>query len=529
MTKPEELSATQLIEKAEDDVIALPFFQRDYVWEAKDVTMFLDTMSKLWPAGSIILWDKPKAGGRKFGSLKSNPKDTKTNMLVLDGQQRITTLLLLKRYGQIELNEFYGKTTRYYFFFDLEKHSFIPSREENLEEGRYIDIEDILRRKVPIGLISKKYLQRKNQRLLLKNLRALPDYKFPIIHTDVGTDEAAIDIFNRVNTSGKRVDKLELAFARLRDKEHTVSKKITEFQSEWVGQGFDLTPRVLINSFLIVRHINDKYHLTTRNADNQIRDYLNNHPAVISDWGNVFKRITSALHFLNRIGFDSDQFLTSENTIAVLAGYFARSDIKSRELSTRRRNHLKSWLFRTLLTRRYTYTTNFEQDLKDLQDSGNLPIPSKGTPSDYTDDGLISVMYAIGRSNGMTDYDGNKITWADTRRRNRIIHIDHIYPYSRLTKKPISDIIEKEDLVDSVGNKAFAIGESNLSKNKYFLGRGACSKVKGQWMEGTSLLGEADYVSMCKSTHTLRKNWRIIRNFINDRQGKIIRSIKREI
>jgi Protein of unknown function DUF262 len=186
-----EFTVNQLIKGAEDGAFALPFFQRDYVWEKKDVTMFLDSMSRHWPAGSIILWDKLKVRGRRFGSLKGNPKEITTDMLVLDGQQRITTLLLLYQDGRIDLQAAYGKTNPYYFFFDLEESNFIASREESLDAGRYIDVEDILRERIRVRRISKKYRRSQGQRDLIQNLKALANYKFSIVHTHVTTDEDA--------------------------------------------------------------------------------------------------------------------------------------------------------------------------------------------------------------------------------------------------------------------------------------------------------------------------------------------------
>jgi hypothetical protein len=523
-----ELTVAQLVRGGEDGRFALPFFQRDYVWDKNDIAMFLDSMSKAWPAGSIILWDKPRVRGRKFGSFKGNPKEVTTDRLVLDGQQRITTLLLLRQNGRITLEGEYGKSITYHFGFDLERGKFVASRNEISGDPQYVDTEDILRGRVKSRKIPKVY--RRKQKHIIHNLQAMAEYRFPVIHTQVHSNEDAIDIFNRVNTTGKRVDKLELAFARLRDKEHGVSRRIAIFQSDWVKEGYDLTPRVLINSFLIVHNINDKeYYLRTRNADTQIRDYLDDSPRILSDWENVFRRIKNAIVFLKNAGFDSDQFLPSENAIAALSGFFERHDMKSHELTARRRNSLRKWLFRTLLFGRYTYTTNFEQDLQVLQDYGRLP-DSKGVPP-YSQDGLIALMYAIGRANKMTDYRGTEITWADTNRAGRVIHIDHIYPYSRLTKEPISDMATDSDseLADDIGNKAFAIGESNTSKNKEFPGKDW--RTTGQWMDGFSLLCEQDYRKMCESRNSraLKHGWDDIKGFINQRHKRILRSINQQI
>lgn len=526
-----ELTVTELVKGADNDEYALPFFQRDYVWEKKDIATFLDTMSRDWPAGSIILWDKLHMRGRKFGSFRGNPKEVMTDVLVLDGQQRITTLLLLRHEGKIDLQGSYGKVIPTYFFFDFEKGEFIASRDDRLDAGRYVDVEGILRGKVILSRIAKKYKRTEKQKAVIKKLKGIPDYAFPVIHTDVVSEEDAIDIFNRVNTTGKKVDKLELAFAHLRDREHEISRRITTFQNEWFREGFDLTPRVLINSFLIVLNINNKeYYVRTRNADTQIRNYLKDSPRILTDWGNAFTRIKNALKFLKRVGFDSDQFLTTENAIAALAGYFEKNKINLHELGTVRFNSLKRWLFRTMLFGRYTYTTKFEQDLDWLQDHGRLPEPTtRGQGQEYSQDGLIALMYAIGRSRKMTDFRGEEITWAATVRANRVIHVDHIYPYSRLSKKPISNIAGDtyEELADDVGNKAFAIGESNTSKNKKFPGEEA--RAKGQWMDGFKLLSERDYCKMKESEYALRQDWREIRSFIKDRHERIIKDVKRQI
>lgn len=181
-----------------------------------------------------------------------------------------------------------------------------------------------------------------------------------------------------------------------------------------------------------------------------------------------------------------------------------------------------------MLFGRYTYTTKFEQDLYALQDSGRLPEP-KTRGQEYSEDGLIALMYVIGRNRGMTDFRGEEIAWAAAVNKNRVIHIDHIYPYSRLTKEPISNIAGDrcKELADDLGNKAFAIGESNTSKNRKFPGEEP--RAKGQWMDGFKLLSENDYHKMKESEHALRQGWREISNLIEDRRKRIIKDVEREI
>ena len=74
---------------------SIPDFQRYYTWEREDVREFLDSIFHHYYVGSILLW---KTDGRK--DLESIPptgldisnKDLKRNFLILDGQQRVTSL-----------------------------------------------------------------------------------------------------------------------------------------------------------------------------------------------------------------------------------------------------------------------------------------------------------------------------------------------------------------------------------------------------------------------------------------------------
>ena len=520
------MTIAELVRRSKNDSIALPFFQRDYVWLGKDITPFLDSILEGWPVGSIILWDKRRAKGRKFGFLRGKPVDITADALVLDGQQRITTLQALREDGRIELTGNYGKTALHYFSYDLEEKKFVETRDPQ-DPRRYVDSRSILRGNINIRGIANKF--RKRAKGKIRALRSMSEYAFPVIHTSAANDEVAIKIFNRVNATGRKVDKVELAFARLRHEEPEVSGRMVDFQSEWQQRGYDLTARVLMNSFLITQNIKFGDYLTTRNADGQIQDYLEQRPKppVLGDLNRTFSRIDSALDFLKNLGFDSDQFLPSENVIAALAGYFERHDSKYRDLKTGNKNNLRKWLFRTLLFGRYTYSTNFEQDLRDIQNRGR-PSPSRWERMEKcTEDGLIGVMYAIGRKNGMTDYRGEGIIWANTAKTNRVIHVDHIYPRSRLTNGRISEKIgekESEELADSVGNKAFAIGETNLSKNKKFPG-GRMNEVTGQWLDGVSMLSDTDYARMQKYDNALVQNCDEIKDFVSRRQERIFRDI----
>jgi len=72
--------------------VALPDFQRDYDWTDKEVRQLLTTALMGWPAGSLLLIDWTR-GFLPVRSFSSSPElSAEPETIVLDGQQRLTTL-----------------------------------------------------------------------------------------------------------------------------------------------------------------------------------------------------------------------------------------------------------------------------------------------------------------------------------------------------------------------------------------------------------------------------------------------------
>ena len=91
----------------------VPDLQRPYVWTPRQVTLLIDSLFRGWPFGSLLLWEvKPDCFAanegiphRSFwqvvdrtvedaGSPASSSAQPATYHMVLDGQQRIQSLIL---------------------------------------------------------------------------------------------------------------------------------------------------------------------------------------------------------------------------------------------------------------------------------------------------------------------------------------------------------------------------------------------------------------------------------------------------
>ncbi len=152
--KPKKLTIEQLLNKLKNKEFILPIFQRDYTWNKDEELAFFESIKKNKPIGSLTIYSK---------SSKS-----KKNKLIIDGQQRITTILNLndqiKKYKNYEIPyvEWVGDGVKqdpvWDYFVDLNS------------KGKALDKQDILlSRMASIKIKTPKWFG-KDEKILIKNL-----------------------------------------------------------------------------------------------------------------------------------------------------------------------------------------------------------------------------------------------------------------------------------------------------------------------------------------------------------------------
>src|SRR5579884_323227 len=81
----------EILHQIDTGTIALPEFQRGYVWNRDQVRGLMRSVYREYPIGSLLIWETGDVAARGFavrgGGSAGGPKQ-----LLLDGQQRITTL-----------------------------------------------------------------------------------------------------------------------------------------------------------------------------------------------------------------------------------------------------------------------------------------------------------------------------------------------------------------------------------------------------------------------------------------------------
>ena len=78
--------------------MVLPEFQREYVWEREQAKQLMVSLFRSYPTGSLLFWQTDNPPEIKNAALTRDKIGT--TLVILDGQQRLTTLYLLTR-GEI--------------------------------------------------------------------------------------------------------------------------------------------------------------------------------------------------------------------------------------------------------------------------------------------------------------------------------------------------------------------------------------------------------------------------------------------
>ena len=88
-----DISVRELVDKVRHGELALPEMQRRYVWPATRVRDLLDSLYRGYPSGTILVWETDEDIETRELAVRANQAPTTSQkLLLLDGQQRITSL-----------------------------------------------------------------------------------------------------------------------------------------------------------------------------------------------------------------------------------------------------------------------------------------------------------------------------------------------------------------------------------------------------------------------------------------------------
>jgi len=218
------MKISSILEKIDERQLFVPAFQREYVWKKKDAKLLIDSMIKGYPTGTILTWDTNQPpelkGGHVYDPLQGAIK------ILLDGQQRVTTLYMLIR-GELPpyytLEEITEDTRGLHVNVQTREVEYRQKRMEN--DPRWINLTDIFKKKVrakdvdkALGEAGRQLSDEDYDRIddTFASVQGIMDRDFPEQNIPIKASlREAIDIFYIVNAGGVALTDAELALAQI--------------------------------------------------------------------------------------------------------------------------------------------------------------------------------------------------------------------------------------------------------------------------------------------------------------------------
>ena len=141
---PDKRKLVGLVEQAYEGKICLPDFQRDFVWPPEQIADLLRSILRGYFVGSLLLLrsdrNKPPFSPTLLRGANSIYTDVKPELLLLDGQQRLTSLIYALTAPDLPLK---GTKLRRWFFIDLDLLTRDPDHDDIVIERSKRDIDDL--------------------------------------------------------------------------------------------------------------------------------------------------------------------------------------------------------------------------------------------------------------------------------------------------------------------------------------------------------------------------------------------------
>ena len=202
-----DLLINTLIEDVDLGRIALPEIQREFVWSKQKARDLVDSLYKGFPVGVILLWRPQDV--QYFRSLEGQETKKNPEWLILDGQQRITSLTKIKR-GDIKI------------IFNIDDEDFHIENRITTSDPRWIRVDQVWKRgtatilqnlserlDIPMDVVFKKYMGR------VQRIYEIPSQKIPVSEVREDDYSRIAEMYIRLNGKGTKLRKAEINLASI--------------------------------------------------------------------------------------------------------------------------------------------------------------------------------------------------------------------------------------------------------------------------------------------------------------------------
>ncbi|MBS4060370.1 MAG: DUF262 domain-containing protein [Bacteroidetes bacterium] len=491
------MKISTILDHIDSGHMALPEFQRGYVWNRDQVRSLFDSLYKRHPVGGLLVWatESKTAAHRGGGDLA--PGVVK---LLLDGQQRMTSL-----YGVVR-----GKPPK---FFDGNIQTF-TGLQYHLETETFAFYQPLKMKDDPLWVDVTDLMKKGTTGLgeYVAKMSAIPAYTAKVgdyvgrlsrllgitdvalnIEEVTGNDKTldiVVDIFNKVNSGGTKLSKGDLALAKICAEWPEARSTMKTKLHEWNSAGYYFNLDWFLRSINTVITGEAKFqYLHDKNAD-EIKAGL----------VKAVKHVDTSLNMISgRLGLDHDQVFFGRFGVPVMVRYL---DQHKGTMDEKERDKLLFWFAQAGMWGRFSGSTEsyIDQDLGALEGDdggldklldqlrlwhgGSLRVEAGHFTGWSLGARFYPVLYLLTRMGEAKDWGTGLPLKANLLGKMSRLEVHHIFPKAQLYKRDYSRME-----VNALANFCFLTKDTNLDisatpPEKYFpeVERNHPGALASQWI-----------------------------------------------
>lgn len=561
-----------LIQQIDMGIIGLPDIQRPFVWPDTKVRDLFDSMFKGYPVGYFLFWANANVEQTKV--IGTSAKQKHPNLLIVDGQQRLTSLYAVIKAQEI-IRENYTKATIVIAFNPLEAKFEIPDASIRKNPRFFHNISQIWQVDSDIFEIAENFIENLKHskeltleeiKLIRRNfnsLKNLESYPFSALELSTNiTEEQVADVFVRINSQGKTLNQADFILTlmsvfweegrkdleefcrlcRLPSKDsaspfnYLIDPDPDQMLRVSVGLAFRRARLQYVYSILRGKDL-ETGNFSTERRDNQfeILKEAQSKSLNIQNWHEFIKAIKQA-------GFARQDYISSKNNLLYAYIFFliGREDFKMDLYDLKKL--IGKWFFMSSITGRYTGSpeTVMEMDLARLRgintafefqqvlddviqsqltnDFWEITLPLDLSTSSSTSPSLYAYyasLYILGANGLFSKLKVSDLLQEGLRAKKSALERHHLFPKAWLQRNGISEQRE----TNQIANFALIEWSDNIS---------ILDTAPVEYLpEYLSRLSEDDKQKMYY-WHALPENWEQMKfhDFLIERRMRIAQVVK---
>ena len=461
------MDITTILSQVDLGSYAMPVFQRGYVWNRDQVKKLMNSLYNGYPIGQLLVWNTMTNNELARGEGALTPGNVN---LILDGQQRITTL-----YGVIK-----GKAPTFFegnenafknLYFNVENESFEFYMAGKMKgDHSWINVTQLMQQGASSFLQSKLNEEPENVQFWLNHMAVLnrldsiknTDIHIQTVSGEDKTIDVVVEIFNNVNSGGTKLSKGDLTLAKICAEWPDAREQLKAILEKLKNAGYTFTTEWLLRCITVYLTGQPYFNALSQVPFEKIKKAIPETEKVIG---------TCLDYIGSRLGLDHDRVLGGVFGIVTMIGYIQYSGGKL--ANNKEWDKLLYWYIHAFLWGRYASSTesNLAQDLNTIkrgdgidglikqlkQSRGNLRIRQEDFWGWSTGARFYPLLYMLTRTSHAKDWGTNIELKNTLLGRNSSLEVHHIFPKDILYKAG-----KTKSIVNALANYAFLTKDTNI-------------------------------------------------------------------